>query len=291
MSNESQVKSSGVGEPSPLSEAQPWDLVAEAYARTVKPTFESYANDLFELMSLPSSGEAVDVACGPGTASLLLAQRGLNVCGLDISERMLAQFRQSIPPERRKNVEIVQGNGQSLPYGSERFDVGVSMFGLMFFPDRQKGFRELSRVLKPGGKVGVTSWAPMESSEWMTLLFNALQAANPAPEKPAEPKSTEKVVASLQDPLVFERELLEAGFEDVQVLRSRQGMKVTDWREFWDSMVESGAPIALARQKVGEKVWREREPLAIEHLTKNGPSLPAVLHSDAWFGVGTKVEN
>ena len=74
-----------------------------------------------------------------------------HVTSVDFSAAMLDQLRRNIAAANAANVEIVEADGQALPFPDDSFDVGVSMFGLMFFPDRGKGFAELFRVLAPGG--------------------------------------------------------------------------------------------------------------------------------------------
>src|SRR5699024_11098930 len=93
----------------------------------------------------------LDVACGPGTLTLLAAAAGATVTALDFSSPMIAQLRtRAAALDLASAVEVHEGGGQRLPFASAVFDAAFSMFGLMFFPDRHAGLRELARVLKPG---------------------------------------------------------------------------------------------------------------------------------------------
>jgi ubiquinone/menaquinone biosynthesis C-methylase UbiE len=67
------------------------------------------------------------------------------------------------------NIKTCLMDGQALEFGDNTFDFAYSIFGLMFFPDRLKGFREMHRTLRPGGRAAVTSWAPVEESPLMQL--------------------------------------------------------------------------------------------------------------------------
>src|SRR5690606_38246203 len=162
------------------------------------------------------------------------------------------------------------------------FDLGVSMFGILFFPDRRRGFRELFRVLRPGGQVLVSSWAPIARSSAMQLLFAALRAADPNVRPPeADP-------TSLENPEVFERELREAGFRDVCVEEVEHTLEVHSADDFWHEMVRGSAPMALLRRKLGEAEWTRQEEIARGYLREHLTELPARLGSTAYLAVGTR---
>jgi SAM-dependent methyltransferase len=61
------------------------------------------------------------------------------------------------------NIEWKQGTADELPFPDQSFDVVVSQFGLMFFPDRTKSLREMLRVLSPGGRLAVAVWDSLDN--------------------------------------------------------------------------------------------------------------------------------
>lgn len=101
-------------------------------------------------------GEAVvDVACGTGNAALAAAVRGAEpVVGVDLEPALLALA----PPDA--GVEWRVGDACALPAGDGAFDVALSAFGVMYAFDQPLAARELSRVLKPGGRVALANWVP-----------------------------------------------------------------------------------------------------------------------------------
>jgi len=224
----------------------------------------------------------VDVACGPGTTTLLLAPQVKRIACVDFAEGMLAQLNRNLTEAGITNVECHHADGQHLPFDDGSFDLGVSMFGLMFFKDRRRGFRELHRVLRPGGQVLVSSWAPLALSPAMQVLFRALAAADPSrPEPQAD-------ITSLENPEVFERELRDAGFSEVKVEAVEHFLEVQSADEFWQELVRGAAPMALLRQKLGEPEWARQEAIALDYLRKELAEVPTRLGSMAYLAVGRR---
>jgi ubiquinone/menaquinone biosynthesis C-methylase UbiE len=152
---------------SPLSGPAPWTLVASAYAAEVAPIFAWFAQKAIDLAALAPGARVLDVAAGPGTLSFLAARAGARVTAIDFSPAMIEKLRERASAEAVA-IESHVGDGQALPFAQASFDRAFSMFGLMFFPERILGFRELLRVLLPGGVAVVGSWAAEDgdTSRW-----------------------------------------------------------------------------------------------------------------------------
>ena len=105
-------------------------------------------------------GERVlDVACGTGNAAIRAAQAGGVVTGVDLTPELFDAARAGAA-EAGVEVTWVEGDAEALPVGDAEFDVVVSTFGCMFAPDHGLAARELVRVLRVGGRLGVTAWTP-----------------------------------------------------------------------------------------------------------------------------------
>lgn len=269
---------------SPLSVPEPWNAVADGYSQFAVPMFTEFAAHALELLALPEGQRVLDVACGAGAVTALLAKQGHAVDAVDFSENMLACCRERLATQGLSaNVQLM--DGQALKFDNESFDAALSMFGWMFFPDRTRGLSEFLRVLKPGGQLAVSSWAPVADSPLMALVFGALQKM-----VPPEP-SAAKAVASLDDSNVLAAELFAAGFDEVQIIRSTRGFEVTSLDEFWHGMAESSAPLVMLRKKLGEAVWQEKVPAAMSYLKEQCPVLPVNKSSDAWIAIARKPES
>lgn len=180
------------------------------------------------------------------------------------------------------NIRPLHGDGQDLPYEDATFDNAFSMFGLMFFPDRTKGYAEVFRTLKPGGRVCISSWAPVDRSPLMQVMFGALRAINP---DIPEPKTN---LESLENPDLLASELSAAGFGKVEVHRVTESIDFTSAAEFWDKMVRGSAPVLMMKSKMAEDRWREKSEIAVDYVARAVDAFPASLSSDAWLGVGVK---
>jgi len=265
-----------------LAIPEPWDLVAGGYAETTMAMLAQYSAEAIDISDLKGDDKVLDVACGPGTLSLLVADRVASVHAIDFSEQMLSLLDRKIKDGGLDHVHTQHGDGQALPYDGDVFDAAFSMFGLMFFPDRHKGFSEIYRTLKPGGKVAVSSWAAVDQSPAMQLMFGALKIIKP--ELP-EPKMA---IESLENPELFEQELKDAGFKDVQIQRVTKQFPVESVKKFWHAMVKGSAPIMMMKQSMPKAEWAEKQWLVMHYLHEQMPDTPTSLSSDAWLGTGLK---
>jgi demethylmenaquinone methyltransferase/2-methoxy-6-polyprenyl-1,4-benzoquinol methylase len=102
-------------------------------------------------------GDSVlDVCCGTGDFALELAKRvlpGGHVIGCDFSEPMLDLAREKAAARSVEGVRFEWADALQLPYDAGRFDAVTVGFGVRNFGDRERGLREMSRVLKPGGRL------------------------------------------------------------------------------------------------------------------------------------------
>lgn len=264
-----------------LSSNEPWDLVAEGYAEVTMKLFQDYTDHALDLTHLNSNSHILDLACGPGTLALTAANKVAGVKALDFSREMIDILNHSLEVDGVRNVETHCGDGQALPYGDNTFDAVFSMFGLMFFPERMKGYQEILRTLKPGGEVVFSSWAPLSASPVMQAVFGALRAMNPNMPKPQEE------VESLENPDFFFKEMQDAGFKDVTVHASEHSMTIESIETFWDDMVKGSAPLVMMKKGMPDNVWQEKNKIALDYLHSTIGNTRS-LSAKAWLAYGKK---
>jgi demethylmenaquinone methyltransferase/2-methoxy-6-polyprenyl-1,4-benzoquinol methylase len=109
----------------------------------------------------PLPGQRVlDVATGTGLVAFALARRGCEVVGIDQSEDMLAVARRHLSERREldRRVTFVQGEAEKLPFADGEFDALTSTYLLRYVDDRAATMRELARVVKPDGRIGMVEF-------------------------------------------------------------------------------------------------------------------------------------
>jgi SAM-dependent methyltransferase len=108
----------------------------------------------------PIRGETVvDVGCGTGNAALLAARRGARVIGVDPAERLL-EVAAAAATKRDLDAEFVVGEAASMPVETAEADLVMSAFGAIFAPDPAAAAAEMTRVLRPGGRIVIAAWVP-----------------------------------------------------------------------------------------------------------------------------------
>lgn len=136
----------------------------------------------------PRPGEKIlDLATGTGWTSRVLARRGAIVTGVDIAQGLLDAA------ERQARVERVlvayrQGDAEQLPFEDESFDAIASTFGVMFASRPEAAAKEMARVVRPGGRIALTTWT---SDGNLLKMFQVMKPYMPAPAQPAPPSPFE----------------------------------------------------------------------------------------------------
>jgi ubiquinone/menaquinone biosynthesis C-methylase UbiE len=159
----------------------------------------------------PQNGERViDIGCGSGNATLLAAQCGARVIGIDPAKRLL-EVAAARARERGLEVSFLAGEAASLPLPDSAADLVLSVFGVMFASDPGAVAAEIARVSSVAGRVVLCAWIPTGAlAEMMGLrreAIAALGAGAPAPAPFAWHDAT--ALAELLAPLGFRIEARE----------------------------------------------------------------------------------
>ncbi len=134
-----------------------------AYDRLFSASFFGpWARVLIELAGIRAGDAVLDIATGPGTVARLAAERvgtSGRVVGIDLSGPMQEVARSKPGEPGAAPIDFVQRSADDLQLPDGSFDVVVCQHRLQFFPDQIAALREMRRVLKPGGRVGIAVWA------------------------------------------------------------------------------------------------------------------------------------
>lgn len=133
------------------------------YERYLGPfLFEPYALDLVSRLQDKKYDHILEIACGTGrvTAHLLKSVKHDSLTATDLNQDMIDIAKGII---RDNSIKWQQADALELPFHDDSFDLVVIQFGVMFFPDKEKGLKEAYRVLKPGGKFIFSTWNKPET--------------------------------------------------------------------------------------------------------------------------------
>ena len=129
------------------------------YASIAELIDEVPPEHLLARIGIAPGHEVLDVATGTGNVALRAAKAGARVTGLDLTPELFETARRRAS-EWNVEVDWVEGDAEDLPFADGGFDRVLSSFGVQFAPRHQVTARELVRVTRPGGAIGLVSWTP-----------------------------------------------------------------------------------------------------------------------------------
>ena len=200
-----------------------WAQQDEMMARLLKPI----AVDLLDHADLAGCSSAIDVGCGGGSQSVLLAQRlgpGARVLGVDISGPLLrvARERAAAASDDTAALKFLEADASSYPFEPGAYDLLFSRFGVMFFDDPLGAFRNLRAALSDRGRLAFCCWQSLQDNPWTWLSVQAALRFVPPPE-PVDPD--EPGPFAFANPARLEGILREAGFDNIGIMHHDVNMR------------------------------------------------------------------
>jgi ubiquinone/menaquinone biosynthesis C-methylase UbiE len=126
---------------------------------TIGTTLQIVGETLCEAVDLRPGSTVLDVAAGNGNCSLAAARRSCDVTSTDYVPALLEQGRRRAEAEGLA-IRFEEADAEALPFADGAFDVVLSSFGVMFTPDHRRAARELVRVCRQNGRIGLANWTP-----------------------------------------------------------------------------------------------------------------------------------
>jgi ubiquinone/menaquinone biosynthesis C-methylase UbiE len=183
---------------------------AATYDRIGPPVFSHFGEWLTGSAQLAPGDTVLDVAAGRGAVMFPAARRvGPNgrVIGIDLSAAMVTETAADIRNANLPQIELRQMDAEHLDFPDAAFDVVLCGFALWFFPHPERALQEFRRVLRPGGRILLTTWA--EDCPFIVWCLRELSACLPAPVPPRQQRA-------FDTPARLERALREAGFAGIE---------------------------------------------------------------------------
>ena len=152
-------------------QGQLWGSRAQDFAAYLEQLCLPLHGAVLDAAHVTAGTRLLDAGCGAGLLVLLASLRGARVAALDASAALLA-----IAGGRLPDADMRQGDLEGLPFDDASFDAVTAVNSLFYATDMAAAMRELTRVVRPGGRVVVTAWGPPDRCE---LLATALAAVGP----------------------------------------------------------------------------------------------------------------
>lgn len=221
--------------------ARVFDVVAERYDQSGVPFFGPIAERLCGLLDVRPGESTVDVGCGRGAVTVLLAAAAGpdgSVTAVDVAEEMVrhTQARVAAAGLGTVTVEVMDASRPTLP--EDTYDVVASSLVLFFLPDPGAGLARWLRLLRPGGRIGVTTFGDQDET-WKAVddLFRPY-----LPPALLDPRSTGGKGTPFDSDAGMEQLMSDAGGIDVRTDAHDQAVPFADaeeWRRWTMSTGQS----------------------------------------------------
>lgn len=269
----------------PDQRPEAWSATALHYDMFAEQVTLPFAEDAARLVPISAGTRVIDIAAGTGNFAFAAARRGARVLATDFSDGMLEILRRKARQlELATEIETRVMDGQALDLPDASFDVAGSIFGLLFFPDHDRGIREMFRVLVPGGRAVIATWAPPPRGDMTRILGVAMAKALPDLTPPTTPMHW----TLLGDADAFRARLLANGFARAHVVELRH-VWVFDRVEAFTNWIPKGSPpmAAMFASMSAEQRATFTNAIADDFRARQGDGPYAITH-EALVAVGTK---
>ena len=244
--------------------AATWGSGGLDYDRVSESISDSIEHVLNRLDVRPGE-RALDLATGTGWTARRLAQKGARVVGVDIGEGVIEAARR-LARQANLDVEFAVGDAEQTGLPDASFDVITSTCGVMFASRPEAVAKELARLCRPGGRIGLTTWPP---SGTIAQMFQMMRPYMPPPPSPAPPSPFEWGRPERVS------ELLGGDFDlrfetGTTVLRMPSGERV------WEVFSTGYGPTKMLHQTTDRKDDLRRDFIALHeaHRTDLGIAMP-----------------
>lgn len=229
----------------------------------------------------PRPGQKIlDIAAGPGdtgfVAAKLVGDEG-RLISTDFSVEMVEVARERARQLGVTNVEFKQMDAEAMDLPDDAVDAALCRWGFMLMLDPAAALRETRRVLRPGGRLALATWAGPEANPWVTLVGMAMiQEGFPPQGDPLAPGG----IFSLSSPETIRELASTAGFSEVEVVEVPITWAHADFDRAWEFISEVAGPLA-ALLKTLDEAETARVRAAIEsafdpYRGDDGISVPGV---------------
>jgi len=212
-----------------------FNLVATKYDNPSLRFFPLCADKLVDYANIKPDSKVLDIATGTGVVAMAAAQCLGNdgrVQAIDLSENMINQAQTKLKHAGFDNVDFHIMDAENLEFESNSFDVITCSYGLFFMPDMSAALKSWLRVLKPGGKIIFTSFAPSAFQPLTEIFIKNLAEYDVVPPTPRWLQLAEEDLCK--------QILIDNGFEAPQVTQTQLGYHLGEFNHWWEVIQSAG---------------------------------------------------
>ena len=218
--------------------AATYNAASDHYDHPANTFWERYGRRTIERLQLQDGARVLDVCCGSGASAIPAAEAigpSGSVTGVDLAHNLLELARAKAKERGFANVQFETGDMTSLRFEANSFDVVVCVFGIFFVPDMEAALRELTRVLRPGGRLAITTWGPRFFEPVNAVFWNSVRGVksdlykgfNPW-DRICEPQTLHSLMQSVVD------------ISGLQVVPQADSQPVNSPEDWWAMIMGSG---------------------------------------------------
>jgi ubiquinone/menaquinone biosynthesis C-methylase UbiE len=214
-----------------------FNSAADYFDDPVMSFWNRFGQRTIEHIKLQPGNKVLDVCCGSGASAIPAAiQVGVtgSVLGVDLAESLLELARNKSQQQGLSNIEFRSGDFTKLGLPDGSFDAIVCVFGIFFVPDMEAAVTELLRMLRPGGKLAITSWGQQVFEPANQAFWDLIKAERPNLYKQYTPWYR------IGEPKTLEALLESAGAKQIQVFAENDRHALSTPEDWWTMVMGGG---------------------------------------------------
>ncbi|NAS12233.1 class I SAM-dependent methyltransferase [Poritiphilus flavus] len=229
-----------------------YNAAADSFDKKPLSFWNFFGQKTVDLANLRQGDSVLDVCCGSGASALPAAREvgkeGL-VIGVDLSERLLQLGQSKADAAGLDWIYFIQANMEQIKFPRHRFHAVMCVFGIFFFEDMERQLANLWRLVKPTGKIGITTWGSnifSPVSEIWNEELSKIRMDLVSDFQPWDNITTEKGLKEL---------FFNTGIETVRIVSSQRKQILNDPEDFWTIAMGSGFRWIIEQLTPEERIY------------------------------------